>query len=57
MATLLDPTEPDVRAAADATRTILARLGAVTLIARLDVAMARSADTVGQPAGLGQVAR
>ena len=43
MATLLDPAEPGVRAAAEAAREILARLGAVTLTARLDAAMARPA--------------
>ncbi len=41
MATLLDPAEPDVRAAADAAREILRRLKATPLLERLDAAMAR----------------
>ena len=43
MATLLDPAEPEVRAAADAGREILVRLAAAPLIAQLDGARARSA--------------
>jgi tetratricopeptide (TPR) repeat protein len=39
MATLLDPTEPEVRAAAEAARALLARLGAKPYLERLDVAM------------------
>ena len=42
MATLLDPAEPEVRAAAEAARAILVRLGARPFIARLDAALARS---------------
>jgi len=42
MATLLDPSEPEVRAAAEATRQILVRVGAKPYIARLDAAMGRS---------------
>ncbi len=42
MATLLDPADPEVRAAADAAREILVRLQAAPYLARLDEAMARS---------------
>jgi class 3 adenylate cyclase/tetratricopeptide (TPR) repeat protein len=42
MALLLDPTDPDVRAAASSSREILVRLDASPFRARLDVAMARS---------------
>jgi tetratricopeptide (TPR) repeat protein len=42
MAILLDPAEPEVRAAADAAREILVRLEAAPFLARLDAAMARS---------------
>jgi hypothetical protein len=42
MATLLDPADPEVRAAADAAREILVRLEAAPFLARLDAAMARS---------------
>ncbi len=44
MATLLDPAEPEVRAAIDAGRAILVRLGARPLIEQLDAAAACSAD-------------
>jgi hypothetical protein len=44
MATLLDPSDPDVRAAAESAREILVRLEAAPFIARLDVAMARVPD-------------
>jgi tetratricopeptide (TPR) repeat protein len=44
MATLLDPAEPEVRAAIDAGRAILVRLGAQPLVEQLDAAAARSAD-------------
>ncbi len=44
MAMLLDPTEPEVRAAAESAREILVRLEAAPFIARLDAAMARSVD-------------
>ena len=40
MATLIDPTDPEVRAAAAPAREILVRLGAAPLIARLDAAIA-----------------
>jgi hypothetical protein len=42
MATLLDPTDPEVRAAAESAREILVRLEARPFIARLDAAMSRS---------------
>jgi tetratricopeptide (TPR) repeat protein len=48
MAILLDPAEPEVRAAADAAREILVRLEAAPFLARLDAAMARS-GSVGRP--------
>jgi tetratricopeptide (TPR) repeat protein len=41
MATLLDPSEPDVQAAAEAGRAILTRLGAKPFLERLESAMAR----------------
>jgi hypothetical protein len=41
MATRLDADEPEVRAAADSARTILERLGAKPLLARLEAALAR----------------
>ena len=50
MATLLDPADPEVRAAAEAAREILVRLRAAPFIARLDAALARSADRAGHPA-------
>ena len=43
MAQLLDPSEPQVKAAAESSREILVRLGAAPFIARLDAALARSA--------------
>jgi tetratricopeptide (TPR) repeat protein len=46
MATLLDPSEPEVGAAAAAAREILVRLEAAPFIARLDAAFARSAVPV-----------
>ncbi len=54
MATLLDPADPDVRAAADRSREILVGLGATPFIARLDAALAAGphADTTTQaPSG------
>ena len=45
MATLLDPGEPDVRAAADASRAILTRLGARPFVDRLEAAMLREVAT------------
>ena len=51
MATLLDPSEPDVRVAAEAAREILVRLEARPFIARLDAAMSRpTAATEAAPA-------
>jgi hypothetical protein len=40
MATLLDPTEPEVRVAVDSTREILVRLRATPFLERLDAAVA-----------------
>jgi hypothetical protein len=40
MATVLDPSEPDVRAAAESAREILTRLGARPFLERLDAALA-----------------
>jgi hypothetical protein len=52
MALLLDPSDPDVRAAAEASREILVRLGAAPFIERLDAAVGTSSVV---PAGaLGQ---
>jgi tetratricopeptide (TPR) repeat protein len=42
MATLLDPSEPEVRAAADSAREILTRLGARPFLARLEAALGRT---------------
>lgn len=50
MATLLDPADPEVRAAADAARDILVRLEAAPFVARLDAALARTPEPVRQPA-------
>ena len=47
MAQLLDPGEPAVRAAVDRSRDILVSLEAAPFIARLDAAVARSADSTG----------
>jgi hypothetical protein len=44
MALLLDPADPDVRAAASATRETLVRLEAAPFVARLDAAMTRSSQ-------------
>jgi hypothetical protein len=44
MATLLDPADPEVRAAADGARSILARLGARPMLERLDVAASRASE-------------
>jgi class 3 adenylate cyclase/tetratricopeptide (TPR) repeat protein len=43
MATFLDPSEPEVRAAADAAREIFTRLGARPFLERLDAAIGRAA--------------
>jgi len=50
MALLLDPTELEVRAAAEAARQILIRLEARPFITRLDAALARSSVSRGHPA-------
>jgi len=42
MATLLEPSEPEVRTAAESSRQILVRLGAKPFLERLDAAMGRS---------------
>jgi hypothetical protein len=52
MATLLDPGDPEVRAAAVAARETLVRLDATPFIARLDAALARSADPGTLAAGI-----
>ena len=46
MATLLDPANPEVRAAAERSREILVRLGATPFVERLEAALAR--DPVAQ---------
>jgi tetratricopeptide (TPR) repeat protein len=45
MATLLDPSEPEVRTVAHAAREILVRLGAKPFLQRLDAAVARSTSS------------
>ncbi len=45
MATLLDPSEPDVSRATGSAREFLARVGAKPFVERLDAAMARAAPT------------
>jgi class 3 adenylate cyclase/tetratricopeptide (TPR) repeat protein len=50
MATLLEPTDPEVRSAAEASREILVRLEAAPFIARLDAAFAGPSDRTGHPA-------
>ncbi len=52
MATLIDPAEPEVGAAAAAAREILVRLGAAPFIALLDAALARGTDPAGRDAAL-----
>ena len=49
MATLLDPAEPEVRAAAEAAREIFVRLEAAPLVARLDAALAGLPDVSEPP--------
>ena len=57
MATLLDPSEPEVRGAGESSREILVRLGAKPFIARLDAATSRpAADTVTSAARAGSTA-
>jgi hypothetical protein len=50
MALLLDPTDPWVRASAQAAREILVRLEASPFIVRLDAALARPRDPAGRGA-------
>ena len=49
MAMLLDPAEPEVRAAADRARETLARLGAKPFLERLETAMARTLGASAMP--------
>ena len=50
MATLLDPADPEVRAAVDAGRAVLVGLGARPFVDQLDAARARSGDPAGDRA-------
>jgi class 3 adenylate cyclase/tetratricopeptide (TPR) repeat protein len=50
MALLLDPADPDVRAAADSAREILVRLGATPFVERLDAAIRRATPERGSAA-------
>ena len=50
MATLLDPSDPEVSAAAEAARVILTSLGATPFLERLDAAMVRRPVPGGQAA-------
>ena len=50
MVTLLEPTDPEVRAGAEASREILVRLEAAPFIARLDAALAGPSDRAGRSA-------
>jgi class 3 adenylate cyclase/tetratricopeptide (TPR) repeat protein len=47
MVSVLDPSEPEVRAAAESARAILTRLGAAPYLARLSTALARSGAVSG----------
>jgi class 3 adenylate cyclase len=49
MATLLDPAEPEVLAAAESARDILTRLGATPFLARLEAAMDRPSPPAPEP--------
>jgi len=49
MATLLDPAEPEVQAAAESARGILARLGARPFLERLNAALTRPLDPADRP--------
>lgn len=51
MVVALGPDMPEVRAAAEEARAILAELGATPFVARLDAALARPADIALPPAG------
>ena len=57
MATVLDPTDPEVRAAGEAAREILVRLRAVPILARLDAALARVAAPTGRTAAVPEAAK
>ncbi len=50
MGTLLEPSDPEVQAAAEAAREILVRLRSAPFIVRLDAALAGSPDGAGQSA-------
>jgi len=50
MTSLLDPSEPEVRAAGEAGREILVRLEAAPFLARLDAALARTGSDRAAPA-------
>jgi hypothetical protein len=50
MTLLLDPSQPEVRAAADSAREIPVRLGARPFVERLDEALAKSTPTSAKPA-------
>jgi hypothetical protein len=54
MATLLDPGEPEVWAAADRARETLAGLAAEPFLNCLEAALARSPEGPGHPAALAQ---
>ena len=56
MATVLDPTEPEVRSAGEAAREILVRLRAIPFIERLDAALARVVPSVGRSATVNETA-
>ena len=56
MASLLDPADPEVRAAAEGARAIFLRLEATTLAARLDAALAGRPDVAPRPAVVPDVA-
>jgi len=47
MTVLLDPSDPEVGAAAEAAREIFVRLGATPFIARLDAALSRATRPIG----------
>lgn len=51
MATLLEPSEPEVRTTAESAREILIRLGAKPFLQRLDAAMARSTSAASPTTG------
>jgi tetratricopeptide (TPR) repeat protein len=57
MATVLDPAEPEVRAAAETAREILTRLGAKPILERMEAAMTRQPLAAGAPSHLGARAK